>query len=257
MHAHVADDRRGGVFALVEIAAALAPAFRRLGLQGIRRLDHAERRFVERVAAELGVARGVFVRGERHLRIFVALGMGEARGVDRRVRPDLAVGVGRGGGLAAAGVVLRLLVLLLLPQIHLDGAVDRDLVVEAQGEIGVLDRAGGLRLAHDMHELAFVAGRDGVGGRFDDRAGGFAEAADRLHRAAFIPGQQDDGADHQNRTQQNSDEGIHDPREEPLRRTCGVDVRHGRPLICPAPRLANKSRQDHGEARAGTLTSGP
>ena len=117
-------------------------------------------------------------------------------GLSGLVVPRLAVGVGRGGFLAAAELLGGLRLGFFLPLVHLDFA-DQPHARGADREIGIARRRVRRHRAADMDELALVGRIDGVGGNRNDGAGAFGQRTRRGHRAALVPEQQHHHADDQ------------------------------------------------------------
>ena len=113
--------------------------------------------------------------------------MFELRGVDRIVRPDARVVIGRRRGSAAADIILRLFLLVPFPLIHLGRARDGDLIVEGEADVGILDRRLRGRRADHVNELVVVGGRGPRGFRLDNLACGILECDYGLNGSAFVP----------------------------------------------------------------------
>ncbi len=174
--------------------------------------------------------------------ILVAALLLERGRIDRLLRPDSVVGVGRHRLAAAAQLLLRLGALLLFPLEDLDTANQLDRL-RLDAEIFVDDRTLGRDRAGGVHELALVPRVDRVGRDAAHCACPFRETPRRPNRPPFVPEQQGKGDGEEDQSDEDALRRLREAREPGLVRRYGHRVSHG-----AAPLAGSAGSDNRGEA---------
>ncbi len=216
-HADVTDGRGAGVLTVVNdvvVHEGVDPVREGSGKahgRGGRNGTYHRRRKDIGAEAHLGGLDLIVFHGRTDIVAALVIRILEALGADRGADPFLAVGIGRGGLLAAADLVLGLGLGMLHPLIILDIALQTD-GIHGHAVIGIRQDFVGLRHSRGMDQLAVQGGIQG-GDVNDVHALGLSrfDHSGRLDRIAFVPPQEDGRSDEEYKPGDNSLQGVTKP----------------------------------------------